>query len=77
MFEKPKKEVVFKDGYDDEPVYYCHDCHSLKIKCDDAFEHDGWSGMYCDRCGSTDIQECTIQEWLRVEDLLHKFDEEE
>lgn len=53
--------------YDEEPVEYCADCHSLCIKSYDGVS-DGWDGAYCGKCGSTDIRQCSIQEWLAEED---------
>lgn len=42
--------------YNAEPVFYCKKCLSLKIM--------GLEGMdYCDDCGSTDVEECSIEEW--------------
>lgn len=43
--------------YDQEPVYYCHRCLSLKIKADIA------DYCYCDNCGSTNIENADISEW--------------
>lgn len=41
--------------YNKEPVHYCAKCLSLRIVGIDDFE-------YCDICGSTDIEECSIFE---------------
>jgi len=46
------------DKYDDEPVKYCARCYSLKIKYEEALDSE-----YCDECGSTDIQESSVEEW--------------
>ena len=43
--------------YDQEPVYYCPRCLSLKIKADIA------DYCYCDQCGSTRIETTSIFEW--------------
>lgn len=46
-----------KDDYNEEPVYYCSRCLSLAIKADiDDF-------CYCDKCGSTQIEQCDIFHW--------------
>lgn len=52
---------------DDEVVYYCRSCHSLCVVTDDRFNFDDWDGSYCGKCGSSDIGECTIEEWLAEE----------
>lgn len=48
-----------QDNYNDEPVLYCAKCLSLRIR--------NVAGMsdsdYCDACGSTHIEECSIEEW--------------
>ena len=46
--------------YDQEPVYYCPRCLSLKIKADIA------DYCYCDNCGSTRIEQTSIFEWERI-----------
>lgn len=43
--------------YNKEPVHYCAKCLSLRIVGIDDFE-------YCDICGSTDIEECSIFEQM-------------
>lgn len=48
--------------YEDEPVFYCKHCHSLRIMVGDGF------GDYCDDCGSTDIGQCHINEWLAIKE---------
>lgn len=48
--------------YNDEPVFYCKSCLSLKIKTIPMM-----SGFdYCDKCGSTNIGETSIQEWEKL-----------
>lgn len=48
-----------KEEFNKEPVHYCKQCLSLKVMrvagMDDA--------VYCDECGSTDIEEASIEEW--------------
>jgi hypothetical protein len=51
---------VIKEDYNLIPVYYCKHCLSLRIKCDAPID-------YCDVCGSTDIESCSIEEY----DNLH------
>lgn len=48
--------------YDDEEVYYCKDCLSLRIVNDAEID-------YCEECGSTSIGQCSIMEW---EDLYRE-----
>ena len=51
--------LTIKD-FDDEPVLYCTNCLSLRIK--------SMGGLvdYCDECGYTDIAEANIHEWERL-----------
>lgn len=51
----------------DDKVFYCNSCHSLCIITDELFAGDDWDGSYCAKCGSTDIETCTIDEWLAEE----------
>ena len=49
-----------------EPVCYCRDCHSLNIIRGDNFLGmfgEAWDGSYCNTCYSTNIGECSIEEW--------------
>jgi hypothetical protein len=48
-----------KEEYNNEPVYYCKQCLSLKIR---DVEHID-NSEYCDDCGYTDIGETTIDKW--------------
>lgn len=45
--------------YNNEPVYYCSKCLSLRVKVIGDLE-------YCDKCGSTEIDSCHIKHWERV-----------
>lgn len=49
-----------KTDYNEEPVYYCPRCLSLKIKSDIA------DYCYCDDCGSTSVDEISIDEWEKL-----------
>ena len=42
-------DKLSKEEYNNEPVYYCSDCLSLRIRDIDGTE-------YCDKCGSTNIE---------------------
>jgi len=46
------------DDYNSEPIAYCARCYSLKIKHEEALGED-----CCAECGSTDIQETSVEEW--------------
>lgn len=48
------------NDYDSEPVVYCANCLSLKIKHNDDLDMD-----YCD-CGCTDIRECLPEQWEKL-----------
>lgn len=58
-----------KEEYNEEPVHYCKQCLSLKVMrvagMDDA--------VYCDECGSTDIEEASIEEWEALFEERHGF----
>lgn len=45
--------------YNAVPVLYCKHCLSLKILNIPEVENSD----YCDKCGYTDIGECSIEEW--------------
>ena len=45
------------DIYNKEPVFYCKSCLSLKIR----FIQSMQDSDYCDECGSTDIEQCSIE----------------
>lgn len=48
--------TTLTEEYNDEPVFYCTECLSLKIK-------DGDGVDYCDECGSASIEKTSIAEW--------------
>lgn len=45
--------------YNDEPVFYCKECMSLRIQS----VASGLDLDYCDECGSTDIEQSHINDW--------------
>lgn len=51
-----------KQEYNEEPVFYCKNCLSLKIK---TVQVDS-NLDYCDECGSTDIAQTSIEEWRNI-----------
>lgn len=50
-----------KNEYDDIPVVYCKRCHSLRIIAGEGFPD------YCEDCGSTDLGDESIEQWLEEE----------
>lgn len=50
---------MMKEEYNNEPVFYCKQCLSLKIR---DVEHID-SSEYCDDCGSTNIDTASIEDW--------------
>lgn len=52
-------ESQLNSPYNDDNVFYCKHCMSLKIRS--AEEQD-----YCDICGSTDIEQTSIFEWEEI-----------
>lgn len=47
------------DDYNDEPVYYCKNCLSLRIKIVGGYD-------FCDECGCTDIKTAHISDWEKL-----------
>lgn len=62
------------NDYNKTPVLYCKRCLSLNIRDVVGIENSD----YCDHCGSTDIGECSIEEWetLYKSRYGHKYLEE-
>lgn len=46
-------------NYNEEPVFYCERCLSLKIR----FVNGLSNSEYCDDCGSTDVKSTDIEDW--------------
>lgn len=57
------------DDYDEIPVYYCKECLSLKIMRVAGLK----DACYCDDCGSTNIDETSIEEWDSLYKRKHGF----
>ena len=51
-------ETIKKEDFNEEPVMYCKHCLSLRIL--DLGDADT---EYCDECGSTDIEQSSIEDW--------------
>lgn len=51
----------YTGDYDNEPVYYCSNCYSLKIKREECTGID-----YCAECGCSDILETPISIWEQL-----------
>lgn len=51
-----------KQQYNEEPVFYCNHCLSLKVRHVVGME----DSEYCDECGSTDIAQASIEEWEKL-----------
>lgn len=54
--ETLKKLNQINSDYNQQPVFYCKNCLSLKIRGVEEYN-------YCDECGSTDIEETSIFNW--------------
>ena len=50
-----------RSKYDEDPVYYCKDCMSLRIKRVAGQD-------YCDECGNADIGKMDIEDWLKAKE---------
>lgn len=48
--------------YNKEPIYYCKNCLSLRVRNIPLIEQSD----YCDECGSTNIEQSTIEEWEEI-----------
>lgn len=59
---------IDKSEYNNEPVFYCKHCLSLKIR--DAGLPDL---LYCDDCGSSNILSTSIVEWEKLYENKHGF----
>jgi hypothetical protein len=51
-----------QEQYNEELVFYCKGCLSLRIKYVAAVNNL----EYCDECGATDIAQAHIEEWRRM-----------
>ena len=49
------------NDYDQEPVFYCTRCYSMKIQYEEAIDSD-----CCMDCGCSDIAETSIENWERM-----------
>lgn len=57
--------------YNDEPVFYCKRCLSLRIMSVEHMEDSD----FCDECNCNDIGSCSISEWetLYKQRYRHSF----
>lgn len=67
--------VSAQQEHDEDLVFYCRSCHSLKILVDEGLSDDDWDGSYCGDCNSCDIGQCTMDEWLAEEERRKKIRE--
>lgn len=54
-----RKQKQYSSTYNEEPVYYCENCLSLKIMR--INDHDDY--CFCDECGSSSIETANIVDW--------------
>lgn len=59
--------MVDNNEFNNEPVFYCKHCLSLKIKSVPGMEELD----YCDECGATDIGKTGINTWRQM--YMDKF----
>ena len=52
-------------SYNEEPVYWCNNCNSLKIHEFECNVH-GAPNLYCSHCNSFDIVTGSIFEWIDI-----------
>lgn len=65
-----KTEQYAKEDYNRIPVHYCKNCLSLRIMNVLGMEE----ACYCDECGSTNIEEASIEDWDALYIESHGFD---
>lgn len=53
-------------SYNEEPVYYCTDCLSLRIKTVAGLD-------FCEHCGATRISTSNIEEWEKLYKSTYGF----
>lgn len=59
-----------REQYNDEPVFYCKDCLSLKIRT----VAEGSDLDFCDECGATNIGTAHIEDWKTMYRTRYGFD---
>lgn len=59
-----------REEYNNEPVFYCKDCLSLRVKT----VTEGLDLDFCDDCGSTNIATAHIEEWRALYRDRYGFD---
>ena len=64
--ENTEKDMLTTEDYNSVPVYYCKNCLSLKIRVLGEYSE------YCDDCGSTNIDKCSIFEWENKYKALYR-----
>ena len=58
-----------KEAFNNEPVFYCKHCLSLRV-----MTVPGMEGLdYCDDCGATDIGQTDIKTWEQMYRDKHGF----
>lgn len=70
MDNSNQEQQLSKEQYNDEPVFYCGNCLSLRIKTvlvDSDLD-------FCDECGSTNIAQAHIEEWRKLYKERYGFD---
>lgn len=56
--------------YNSEPVFYCKNCLSLKIRIVPGLK----DAEFCDECNSVNIGQCSIDEWRTLYKDKYGFD---
>ena len=70
MSNLPTRELKLpKEEYDKIPVFFCTDCLSLAIMGVTGVE----DASYCDKCGSTAIEQASIDEWQALYEKKYGF----
>ena len=58
----------YNNKYNEERVFYCKHCLSLKIRDAGLPEL-----LYCDECGSTEVLSANIKQWEEIYKEKHGF----
>lgn len=66
-----QRKKLGKNDYNREPIFYCKQCLSLRIKSVPGMEDLD----YCDECNSTNIAKTIIEKWESMYERRygHKF----
>lgn len=62
MNNTSEQEELIKEMYNQEPVFYCKNCLSLRVIAIPGID----DSEFCDECNATDIDVCDIETWRNM-----------